>query len=123
MKRFVATTAVVLGLAAPAYAANQLAADLGVPADQYSTAQLAEMHFAQDENVGDSSVYFGGESNATVSSKSTLNPTAEAIFVSLDREDSTALDVSQELGSTTVYSSAVVNDRAAAIFEEIDAED
>lgn len=122
MKRFVATTAVVLGLAAPAFAADQLAADLGVPADQYTTAQLAEMHFAQDDSITDRNVYLGGESNATVSSKSTMNPTAEAIFVSLNREDSPALDVSQEIGSTTVYSSAVVNDRAAAIFANIDAE-
>ncbi|WP_276327389.1 hypothetical protein [Donghicola eburneus] len=40
MKRFVTATAVVLGLAAPAFASDQLTADLGVPADQYTTAQL-----------------------------------------------------------------------------------
>ncbi|MEY8882030.1 hypothetical protein [Donghicola sp. XS_ASV15] len=123
MKSFIATTAIVLGLTAPAFAADQLAADLNVPADEYTTAQLAELHFAQDNNVSERNVYFGTESAATVSSKSTLNPTAEAIFVSLDREDSNAQDVAQELDTRSVYNSGVVNDRAAAIFADIDAED
>ncbi len=123
MKSFIATTALVLGLAAPAFAADQLAADLNVPANEYTTAQLAQMHFAQDNKVSERNVYFGGETAATVSSKSTLNPTAEAIFTSLDRENSPALDVAQEVGTRTVYGSAVVNDRAAAIFADIDAED
>ncbi len=122
MKRFVTATAVVLGLAAPAFANDQLAADLGVPADQYTTAQLVQMHFNQDQSIGEQNTYFGGETAATVSSKSTLNPTAEAIFVSLDLEQNTALDVANEIDTTTVYSSAAVNDRAAAIFADIDAE-
>ena len=122
MKSFIATTAIVLGLAAPAFAANQLAADLNVSANEYTTAQLAQLHFNQDKSISEKNTYFGGETAATVSSKSTLNPTAEAIFVSLDLEDKTALDVAQEVDTTTVYSSAVVNDRAAAIFADIDAE-
>ena len=122
MKAFVAATAVVLGLAAPAFAASQLEADLGVPAGEYTTAQLAELHFNQDKPVSERAVYFGGETAATVSSKSALNPAAEAIFVSLDAEDKPALDVAQQIDTTTVYSSAVVNDRAAAIFADIDSE-
>ncbi|MEY8882029.1 hypothetical protein [Donghicola sp. XS_ASV15] len=122
MKSFIATTAIVLGLAAPAFAADQLAADLNVSADQYTTAQLAELHFAQDKSVSEKNVYFGAETAASVSSKSNLNPTAEAIFVSLELEENPALDVAQDVDTTTVYSSAVVNDRAASIFEELDAE-
>ncbi len=122
MKSFIATTALVLGLAAPAFAGNQLAADLNVPANEYTTAQLAQLHFNQDKSIGEQNVYFGGETAATVSSKSTLNPAAEAIFVSLDLEQNPALDVAHEVDTTTVYSSAVVNDRAAAIFADIDAE-
>ena len=45
MKKIIATTAVVLGLAAPAFAAGQLAADLNVPANEYTTAQLVQLHF------------------------------------------------------------------------------
>jgi hypothetical protein len=123
MKRFVTATAVVLGLAAPAFASDQLAADLGVPADQYTTAQLTQMHFNQDKSISDKNTYFGGDSTSTVSSKSSLNPTAEAIFTSLELEQNPALEVSQQVSATTVYSSAAVNDRAAAIFAEIDAND
>ncbi|SFQ72024.1 hypothetical protein [Donghicola eburneus] len=123
MKRFVTATAVVLGLAAPAFASDQLTADLGVPADQYTTAQLTQMHFNQDKSISDKNTYFGGDSTSTVSSKSSLNPTAEAIFTSLELEQNPALEVSQQVNTTTVYSSAAVNDRAAAIFAEIDAND
>ncbi len=122
MKSFIATTALVLGLAAPAFAADQLAADLNVPANEYTTAQLTQMHFAQDESVSEKNVYFGSETTAAVSSKSNMNPTAEAIFVSLELEQNPALDVAQDVDTTTVYNSAVVNDRAAAIFKELRAE-
>ena len=123
MKSFIATTAIVLGLAAPAFAANQLAADLNVPANEHTTAQLAQLHFNQDKSISDKNTYFGGDSTSTVSSKSSLNPTAEAIFTSLELEQNPALEVSQQVNTTTVYSSAAVNDRAAAIFAEIDAND
>ena len=122
MKKIIATTAVVLGLAAPAFAAGQLAADLNVPANEYTTAQLAQLHFNQDKPVSERNTYFGGETAATVSSKSALNPTAEALFVSYELERNPALEVAQDVDTTTVYSSAVVNDRAAAIFADIDAE-
>ncbi|MCT4578672.1 hypothetical protein [Donghicola sp.] len=123
MKTFIATTAVVLGLAAPAFAENQLAADLNVSASEYTTAQLAQMHFNQDKSVSERNTYFGGDSTSTVSSKSSLNPTAEAIFTSLELEQNPALEVAQDVDTTTVYSSAAVNDRAAAIFADIDAND
>ncbi|NVO24270.1 hypothetical protein HJ526_13275 [Donghicola sp. C2-DW-16] len=123
MKRILATTAVVLGLAAPAFASStQLEADLGVSAGEYTTSQLAMMHFEQDKPVSERSTYMSGDPTATVSSKSSVNPAAEAIFVSLDAEDKPALDVTQQLDTATVYSSAVVNDRAAAIFADIDSE-
>lgn len=123
MKRIIAATAVVLGLAAPAFAnSTQLEADLGVPSGEYTTSQLALMHFDQDKPVSERTTYFGGESAATVSSKSAVNPAAEAIFASLDAEDEPAATVNQEIDTVTVYSSAVVNDRAAAIFADIDAE-
>ena len=123
MKKIIATTAIVLGLAAPAFAENQLAADLNVPANEYTTAQLAQLHFNQDKSISERSTYFGGETAATVSSKSALNPTAEAIFTSLELEQKPALEVAQDVDTTTVYSSAAVNDRAAAIFADIDAND
>lgn len=52
MKRLALTTALVLAVAAPAFASEQLAAQLGVDAADYSTAQLVELKSAVE--AGDS---------------------------------------------------------------------
>ncbi len=56
MKGFTLTTAIALGVAAPAVASDQLAASLGVGPGQYSTAQLAQLKSARyddDERLFD----------------------------------------------------------------------
>jgi len=48
MKRLVLTTAIVLGLAAPALADDQIARNLGVEPGQYSQSELARLKAVQD---------------------------------------------------------------------------
>lgn len=49
MKRFALTTAIALGLAAPAFANDQLAASLGVEPGVYSTAELVTLRTAMED--------------------------------------------------------------------------
>lgn len=116
MKKLIATTALITAVAAPLAAETQLETLVGANAGEYSTSQLAELYFAQ--NNDEDAPYFGGTSAATVSSKSSINPVAEAQFAQIAAQDGEDYG----LNTVTVYGNAAVNDRAAAIFADIDAE-
>lgn len=60
MKRIVLTSAIILGLAAPAFARSQLEAAVGVEADTYTVSELVQLKFTQDENGSDgNNIIFG----------------------------------------------------------------
>lgn len=59
MKRIVLTTAIALGLAAPAFANDQLARSLGVEPGVYSTAELAKIKNASELTGNDARVFIG----------------------------------------------------------------
>ena len=58
MKRIALTTAIALGLAAPAFANDQLARSLGVEPGVYTTAQLVELKDAVEATGNDARVFF-----------------------------------------------------------------
>lgn len=62
MKRIVLTTAIVLGLAAPAFAASQLERTVGADTGAYTLSQLVELKFAADEHGGGSRVVIADNS-------------------------------------------------------------
>lgn len=63
MKTLVLTTALALGITAPAFAQSQLAASLGVDAGTYSVSQLAILKDHSTQTSNDGRVYFGNFSN------------------------------------------------------------
>jgi len=90
MKSIVLTTALALGLAAPALAASQLEQTLGVPAGVYSTNELAEMFTARDlDSVNERRVILDSrseDSTSSVSSRSGHNARAREIFANIRAE-------------------------------------
>lgn len=116
MKRIAATAALILTAASPALASSQLAESLGVDRADLSTSELAVLHFNQDASISEKVALTGAASDYTVSTKSAVNGTAEAIFASLALEDG---PTAGSAGTATIYSSAVVNGTAAKIFADI----
>jgi len=62
MKRIVLTTAIALGLAAPAFADSQLERSVGADTGVYTLSQLVELKFAADEHGGGNRVLIGANS-------------------------------------------------------------
>ncbi|MEC9196768.1 MAG: hypothetical protein VX974_04090 [Pseudomonadota bacterium] len=116
MKTLIAATALVAAISAPAFAQSQLETLAGVSAGEYSTSQVAQIYLAADADAP--APYLAGESTATVSSKSSVNPVAEAQFELIAAQKGE--DYSS--GTVTVYSAAPVNAQAAAIFADIRSE-
>jgi len=86
MKRFALTTAIALGLAAPAMAARQLEKSLGVAPGVYTLSQLVEIKHAAETDGGGTRAYFGGADDVTVSSRSAVTPGAAQLARSLGVE-------------------------------------
>ena len=59
MKRIVLTSAIVLGLAAPAFANSQLEKTLGVDAGVYSLSQLVALKDAAEKTDNEGRLFFG----------------------------------------------------------------
>lgn len=86
MTRIALTTALVLGLAAPAFANDQLARSLGVDAGAYTTMQLVQLKSAlsADEHIVAKAITGG---SAVVSTQSLGSPAADAAIARLFAED------------------------------------
>jgi len=102
MKRIVITTALALSLAAPAFA----------DANQYTNAQIAELHFAASETGSDARVYFGDNNGHSVR--------AAEIFAQIDAEDTGTRGLPVLAGKVTNLSSKGSHNAVATrIFAEI----
>lgn len=89
MKKIALTTAIALGLAAPAFASSQLERSLGVAPGTYSTVQLAEMHNKQHLDQRNERVSNFSRRNSTFSTRGLQaghSPRAQAIFNQLRAE-------------------------------------
>jgi len=104
MKRIILTSALALSLAAPAFAG----------ANDYTTAQRVELHFAASESGSDGRVYFG-ENNGH-------SARAAEIFASLSAEDTGIQGLPVLAGqSANVSTKGGHNAVAKAIFAELKA--
>lgn len=81
MKRIVLTTAIALGLAAPAFAESQLERSLGVDAGAYSLSKLVELKFADGENGSGNRVI--NVDNSRISTKGVFSADASQLERSL----------------------------------------
>jgi hypothetical protein len=71
MNRIIASTAVALSLAAPAFANDQLAASLGVEPGVYTTAELVQLKNAAEFTSNDARVFLGDSLNFTADAAAT----------------------------------------------------
>lgn len=123
MKRFILTTALVLGAAAPALAQTQLEMQLGVPAGAYTLAQQVAMKGASDLSGNDARLFFSGKTDGVVMSTSNgANRIATKIFADLAKEKDSNTRYFADHTVVTTYSGGAVNATAQRIFQELDAE-
>lgn len=117
MKRFALTTAIALGLAAPALA-QDISGDY-TGAQRFVLEQLAQ----DDEHIRLNHALSTG--NEVVSTQGIVNDRAADIFAQLLAEDDEHYRVAALMndGSEVVSTQGIVNDRAAAIFAQLRAEE
>lgn len=120
MKKLALTTALILGVSAPAFAQSQLEKDLGVAPGVYSAAQIVALKSAAEQTGNDATVYFGDKSVAVMSSSNIANARAHSIAQSIAKASD---DGNERLFAANVGKSPVghgaINATAAAIFADI----
>ncbi|MGC9420421.1 MAG: hypothetical protein ACP5EN_15770 [Rhodovulum sp.] len=119
MKRLAITTALILSAAAPAMAQSQLERQLGVPAGEYTLAQLVELKSAAEQTGTDGFVYFKGASDMTMSTAGPVNERARDLVraQALTSDDGNTRLFANNFG--TVVSGEISNPRARAIIEDM----
>ena len=126
MTRIALTTALVLGLSAPAFANEQLARSLGVDAGDYTTAQLVQLGNAlsSDEHIVAKAITDG---SAVVSTQSFGAPAADAAIARLFAEDdekriynASGVADGSAVVSTQSFRSATADMLIARLFDEDD---
>ncbi|MHC0053317.1 hypothetical protein [Actibacterium sp. D379-3] len=84
MKTFILTSAIALGLSAPAFADTQLERLLGVEPGVYTATQLVALASAADQTGNDARVYFGDPAESVARSGSLYaNASVRATFAEL----------------------------------------
>lgn len=123
MKRLALTTALILSTAAPALAQSQLERQLGVPAGDYTLAQLVELKFAAEQTGNAALVNFGSAADVTVSTANPVNARARDIVrqKALSSDDGNDRLFADNKGTTV--SGDIVNERARQIIADLTAAD